>query len=334
MCIRDRLHPGPETKRFEFFGHGIVELARLTTGKSTQEISGIAEILIRSGYDSKDVESFLSPLTSVRSSDRGDSGRRYHASLDVHGELVNEGIVVALPFLEELEVELELETLAVVASDDLQWLLFPIDPGMPDTLFVGLRYLGVARLKGLPSQELAEAAVWTELPPDAEIIPFDRPLIDRLRRFVLPGDAQRPESESDTAPTINNDLLVITYVLEDGSRKWIFGQYRDSDGVILHALQVPIQTPDLTSGEPLEMWLFKNRFELAQVYEGLRRESPGISTPLSTLRSRPGYLACFLAAPHRLAVDALEHIAKLHPGPRRRRVLSDRNHYHFLPDIP
>jgi hypothetical protein len=49
----------------------------------------------------------------------------------------------------------------------------------------------------------------------------------------------------------------------------------------------------------MEMWLFRNRFELARIYESLRRESAGIATPLVTLRSRPGYLACFLAAPHR-----------------------------------
>ena len=42
-----------------------------------------------------------------------------------------------------------------------------------------------------------------------------------------------------------------------------------------------------------------NRFELARVYEGLRRETPGVATPLSSLRSRPGCLACYLAAPHR-----------------------------------
>ncbi len=92
---------------------------------------------------------------------------------------------------------------------------------------------------------------------------------------------------------------MITYLLEDGTRKWIFGEYRDTDDVLLHAIRVPIQTPELKPGEPMEMWLFRNRFELARIYESLRRESAGMATPLATLRSRPGYLACFLAAPHR-----------------------------------
>jgi len=292
------LHPGLEAKRFEFFGHGIVELARLTTGKSTREVSDIAEFLVHSGYDPSEVDSFLAPLSAVRSSGRHESPRRYTATLDAHGELVNEGIVVALPFLEELELELDIEDLAVVEMDTLEYLVFPIDPGLPDTLYVGLRYLGVARLKGLPPQELAEAAVWTEMPSVTRSIPFSRPLIDCLRRFVVAYEDEDPTGRA-RAQEIGDSLIVITYVLEDGTRKWVFGEYRDADDVILHALQVPIQTPELSPGEPMEMWFFRNRFDLAQMYDGLRRESPGILVPLSTLRGRPGYLACFLAAPHR-----------------------------------
>ncbi len=293
------LHPGPEAKRFEFFGHGIVEHARLTTGKSSREVSDIAEFLVHSGYGLSEVDGFLAPLSQVRGSGSRKSFRRYAATLDAHGELVNEGIVVALPFLEELDVELEVETLAVAEIDNLQYLWFPIDPGLPDTLYVGLRYLGVARLKGLPPQELAEAAVWTSLPSDARSIPFERPLIDCLRRFVVADEDEGPAAGTGRTAEIADSLMVITYVLEDGTRKWIFGQYRDTDDVVLSALQVPIRTPELSPGEPMEMWLFRSRFDLAQMYEGLRRESPGILVPLSTLRGRPGYLACFLAAPHR-----------------------------------
>ncbi len=292
------LHPGSEAKRFEFFGHGIVELARLTTGKSTREVADIAEFLVHSGYDSRDVDQFLAPLATVRSGHEQAGTRSYMASIDNHGELMNEGIVVALPFIEELEDELDLENLGLVTMDDRRWVIFPIDPSLPDSLYVGLRYLGVARLKGLPPQELAEAMVWPERPANTEEIPFERPLIGLLRHVI-----QSNENEPATAATldagIESNLLVITYVLEDGRRKWIFGEYRDSDDVLLHAIQVPIKSPELKSGEPMEMWLFRNRNDLAQVYEGLRRQSPGTAAPLHTLRSRPGFLACFLAAPHR-----------------------------------
>jgi len=292
------LHPGHEAKRFEFFGHGIVELARLTTGKSAREVSDIAEFLVHSGYDPLEVDLFLSPLSSARGGSEQISTRPYAATIDSYGELVNEGIVVALPFIEELELEMEVKNLAVVTIDTSEWAFFPIDPDMPDTLWVGLRYLGVARLKGLPPQELAEAVVWDEPPQPAKMVPFERPMIEVLRR--LTHGSEPPQDVTTTRnSTIATNLLVITYLVEDGTRKWIFGEYRDSDDVLLHAIQVPIQTPDLEPGEPMELWLFRNRFELARVYEGLRRENAGSATPLPTLRGRAGYLACFLAAPHR-----------------------------------
>ena len=123
-------------------------------------------------------------------------------------------------------------------------------------------------------------------------------MIDLLRRLTHSVEAPQ-EPAASGIETIATNLLVITYLLEDGRRKWIFGEYRDSDDVLLHAIQVPIQTPELKAGEPMEMWLFRNRFELTRIYESLRRESAGMPTPLVTLRSRPGYLACFLASPHR-----------------------------------
>jgi len=60
-----------------------------------------------------------------------------------------------------------------------------------------------------------------------------------------------------------------------------------------------MRTPELGPDEPLETWLFRNRFELSQLYEGIRRETPGSATPLAGLRQLNGYTACFLAAPHR-----------------------------------
>ncbi|MFV2071638.1 MAG: hypothetical protein ACC742_03185 [Thermoanaerobaculales bacterium] len=292
------LHRSQTGPRFEFFGHGIVELARLTTGKSTREIAEIGEFLVHSGYEPGDVDAFLAPLAAARGGQEEFSTRPYVATIDAHGELVNEGIVLTLPCLDELQRELEATVLAVVELDDQKWALFPLDPGMPDTLYMGLRYLGVARLKGLPPLELVDAAVWPELPAESEEIPLDQPLIGLLRHLGH-NHQPAPDTPAFDEKTIEPDLVVLTYLQEDGSRKWVFGQYRDSDDVLLHAIQVPIQTPELGPLEPMEMWLFRNRFELSKVYEGLRRETSGLATPLSSLRQRTGYLACYLAAPHR-----------------------------------
>jgi hypothetical protein len=110
-------------------------------------------------------------------------------------------------------------------------------------------------------------------------------------------------SDDDTgAPVeeqIPQDLLVVSYRQPAGDRQWIFGEYRYADDVVLHAIQVPIQAPDGDSEESIETWLFRNRQELARLYDGLRRSTPGQSTPLEVLRNFEDYTACFLAAPHR-----------------------------------
>jgi hypothetical protein len=234
------LHRGPMGRRFEFFGHGIVELARLTTGKSTREVSEIAEFLVHSGYEPSEVDAFLTPLAAARSGHEEVSTRTYAVTLDAHGELVNEGIVVTLPFLEELQRELQISTLGVVEMDGQRWAVFPLDPGLPDTLIVGLRHLGVTRLKGLAPLELAEAVVWRELPATREEVPVEQSLVGFLRRLSQDGSSQ-PEEATRAEGNIETDLVVLTYLQDDGSRKWVFGEYRDSDDVLLHAIQVPIR---------------------------------------------------------------------------------------------
>jgi len=288
---------GSGPMRFEFFGHGIVELARLTTGKSTREIEEIAEFLVHAGYDPSHVDSFLAPLVEARSGYGAAGSRSYAATIDNHGELINEGIVLTAPFLEELEKDIEGSPMGIVEFDGLDWALIPIDANDPDTLFVGLRLLGVARLKGLSPQELVEAIVLEEVPEEHRSAGTVRTLLQTLRRLnTTVTDDQPSESSAESIP---ENLVAATFLGDGGRRDWVFGIYRDSDDVILNAIEIPIQTPELDRDEPLEEWLFRNRHELARLYEGIRRSTAGKPTPLSTLRGHDGFMACFLAAPHR-----------------------------------
>jgi hypothetical protein len=286
-----------DSLRFEFFGHGIVELARLTTGKSSREVEEIAEFLVHAGYNPTEVDTFLAPLIAARTGHRAGQARPYAATIDVRGELINEGIVLTLPFLHELGKELETPIIGDVEFDDLRWAAFAVEPDESDTLYVGLRHLGVARLKGLSPQELVEAVVWEEPPPNARPTESRQPLIELLRQL-----SQRQDDADAGEPLegqIPEDLLVVSYRQPAGGRQWIFGEYRYADDVVLHAIQVPIQAPDGESEESIETWLFRNRLELVRLYEGLRRSTPGQSTPLEVLRNFEDYTACFLAAPHR-----------------------------------
>ena len=119
-----------------------------------------------------------------------------------------------------------------------------------------------------------------------------------LRRL---GSAELDGADADAAPevAIPEDLLVVSYLGEEGRRLWVFGFYRHSDDMVLHAVDIPIDTPELGRGEPLETWLFRNRHELARLYEGVRRSNPGAPRPLASLRRLDGFMACFLALPHR-----------------------------------
>jgi hypothetical protein len=282
--------------RFEFFGHGIVELARLTTGKSTREIEEIAEFLVHAGYDPSHVDDFLAPLVKARSGHGVAGSRTYAATIDDRGELVNEGIVLTAPFLEELERDIEGSPMGIIEHDGLQWAMLPLDPNNPDSLVIGLRMLGTARLKGLAPQELVEAIVLESVPGKPSSAGSVRGLLQTLRRISTSGlDDTDAEADDETIP---EEMVVATF-LTDGDREWVFGIYRDSDDVLLNAVEIPIQTPELGRDEPLEGWLFRNRHELAKLYEGIRRSTAGKPTPLKSLRGRDGFMSCFLAAPHR-----------------------------------
>ncbi len=77
---------------FEFFGHGLVELVRLTTGKTTHEVEDIADFLTANGYDLQRVLAVpragppRRPLQPPFTKDRP-----YAAFIAENGELVNLG---------------------------------------------------------------------------------------------------------------------------------------------------------------------------------------------------------------------------------------------------
>ncbi len=280
---------------YEFFGHGIVELARLTTGKSTREVSQVAELLVHAGYAPEHVEEFLRPLIEARVKKTGQASRPYAATLDDHGELINEGIVLTVSFVEALGQELGPGPLWEGEADGLRWLVLNVDPGGQKPLLVGIRLLGVARLKGLAPVELVEALPWPEkgLPP-LRRMKHSSDLVDALRRVggLEPGDDDSPEIR-----TISEDLIVVNFTEPSGMSRWILGEYRSSDDVILHGLHIPLVVPP--DAGPIEMWLFRSRFDLAGMYEVLRRESSGVARPMSQMREQKDFNVWFLAAPHR-----------------------------------
>lgn len=291
--------PGSDAS-FEFFGHGIVELARLTTGKSHRDVQAMSEKLVHAGYDPREVEAFFAPLAAVRGGGRRPTRRPYLAVLDEQGELINEGIVVTLPFLEVLDDELPHVEAGEAEYDGLRWCVLQLAPGEPEPWTVGLRLLGVARLKGLPPTELVEVLSWPEDEPMGSPLPSGGSLVQHLRHLVG-SEIEGLEEEDEDAESfeIPPDLVAVT-VGEDRDRQhWVFGIHRASDDVLTSAVPVPLTVPELGPAEPVEMWLFRNRRELTEMYRSLRRENPGITAPMTKFRGSAGFQAFYLAAPHR-----------------------------------
>ncbi len=165
---------GPE--RYEFFGHGLVELSRLVTGKATRDIDEIRMLLVSLGYPEPTVNRFFAPLAEQNLDvvDKREESRRFHAYVNANGTLVNEGIVATAPFVSRLAQELRARPAQrAVIGTNAYVVLGVEEPG--EVMPIGLRKLGTALLKGLerlPVYEVIDATglFLEELPANGEML--------------------------------------------------------------------------------------------------------------------------------------------------------------------
>jgi hypothetical protein len=283
---------------FEFFGHGLVELARLTTGKTTHEVEDIADFLIASGYDLHRVIEFLEPVRhAIRFADIL-KDRPYAAYIAENGELVNLGGVVTEGLLRDLEGEWGDLPMAEGEAFGTRWLLLATQADGQSAPWVGVRWLGTARLKGLEPTPVAELVVFERQPPGAVPLPQGSPLQRTLLRL---SGADRDSLGADTPEPAEVDpkLCVVSALEDETTRTWYIGRFEDEVEALLNAFRVKLAPVGLKDGEPFESWLFQRRADLAKLYQGLRRSSSGATVPLEDLRRREGYFTCLLATPHR-----------------------------------
>ncbi|HUP65561.1 MAG TPA: hypothetical protein VM557_09790 [Thermoanaerobaculia bacterium] len=170
-------------RTMEFYGPGVVELSRLTTGKATKELEDIQSFLISHGYDSQHVQQFFAPLArGVDVVNREQHEREFFAYIDANHHLVNEGIVASIGLIQELASEL--------ATTGTQFFRFPatwdhyvgFSAGLDGIEFLGIRLLGSVALKGLADIEVAEIVPF--VPGAVEAIPAEpgESLIGLLRQ--------------------------------------------------------------------------------------------------------------------------------------------------------
>jgi hypothetical protein len=157
-----------EGERYEFFGPGLVELSRLTTGKATQEVDEVKTMLINQGYPEATVHKFFSPLSSknVDVVDKTEELRRFYAYINRNGTLHNNGMVATGAFLAHLERELERCPLYRGHEGDRSYIFLALEEA-GEKLSLGFRKLGMAHLKGLEKLAVYEIVDGVELNPAA-----------------------------------------------------------------------------------------------------------------------------------------------------------------------
>jgi len=155
-----------EGERYEFFGPGLVELSRLTTGKATQEVDEVKTMLINQGYPEPTVHRFFSPLSSknVDVVDKTEESRRFYAYINRNGTLHNNGMVATGAFIAHLERELERCPLYRGREDDRSYVFLAVEDA-GEKLSLGFRKLGMAHLKGLEKLAVYEIVDGVELDP-------------------------------------------------------------------------------------------------------------------------------------------------------------------------
>ena len=141
---------GGESMRYEFFGQGIVELTRLSTGKAMRDIDETRTLLIGLGYPAHEVDSFFAPVTSqnVDLINKAEEERQFYAYINRNGALVNEGIVASERFVQRLEELEEPKPVCKVQQGSRRYLVCDVESA-GEALRFAIRRLGRANFKGI-----------------------------------------------------------------------------------------------------------------------------------------------------------------------------------------
>ncbi len=152
---------GGQGQSYEYFGHGLVELSRLSTGKRTQEIDDFKTYLIAQGYQEAVVNKFFAPMMrrDAELVNKQDEARRFFAYINQNGALINEGMVATEAFVSRLGF---FQDLRFYKEQHRGYVALRLeeDGGF---LQLGLRKLGIGKFKGLepvPVYEIVDGETW------------------------------------------------------------------------------------------------------------------------------------------------------------------------------
>jgi hypothetical protein len=280
----------------EFYGPGIVELSRLTTGKATREIDEFASFLLTHGYDPTKVQAFFAPLArGVDVIDHTQHAREFYAYVNNSGHLVNEGIVASLPLLQELSNELTSEGQQLFRLRAPWATYIGFAPSLTGLEYIGVRLIGMVSLKGLDEVDVGEIVPFA--PGEVEVTPLDvaDPLVLAIRQeFHQEPDRPLPiATEFDTTTSeqaIDAELLVCLRHDPDGSENdVIIGEWDPRTDNLRRPLRFPrgdFLRLFALKGE-LNAELFSSRRDTVRdLYTRLSDRTPSDAVPLSDFRDQ------------------------------------------------
>jgi hypothetical protein len=292
----------------EFYGPGIVELSRLTTGKSTKEIEELAAFLVAKGYSPENVQQFFAPLArGVEVVDPRQQSREFYVYLDGNGHLVNEGIVASMPLLQELSNELAAEgqQLFRVRTEYGPYISFA--PSLAGVDLMGVKLVGMVALKGLDNLEVGELLPFPQGEP-LEIEPIEptENLVGLLRH-----DLHQQQEESgvgwapldlDTSGDRAVDLQLVICLLripphESADDDVLIGQWDPRSDDVMQPLRLPrgdFQRLFSLKGEISEELLARSKHTVREMYERLAHNAPSPALPLGLFRDPMLYDAYLL----------------------------------------
>lgn len=245
-----------EERVMEFYGPGVVELSRLTTGKATREIEEIQGFLISHGYDTTAVQRFFAPLArGVDLIDHKMHQREFFAYVNSSGHLVNEGIVASLSLLQELSSELAADS-NVLHRLRCSWGSYIGFSSTVDGIeFIGIRLIGTVSLKGLSKIEVGEIVPFAR--GETQSVPLDihESLVTVLRQdYHSKGDPVVVErANADTEERIISSELVLCGTFDpDPSSEIVIGQWDPHSDEIRHSIRfVRSDLQDLIGWNPV-----------------------------------------------------------------------------------
>ena len=230
----------------EFYGPGIVELSRLTTGKANKEIDEIASFLVAHGYDPGKVQLFFAPLArGVDVIDHTQHAREYYAYVNANGHLVNEGIVASRDFLSELSSELTAEAQHLHRLRAPWGTYIGFTPAIPGLEYVGIRLLGTVSLKGLDNVEVGEIVPFAPGEVDATAIDGAEPLLTVLRQEFHSEDEAPPfagrESQTDTTTErlVSSEIILCLKQNSEGDDEVLIGEWDPLSDDVHRPLRIP-----------------------------------------------------------------------------------------------